>query len=571
MPEKAPPNESSVPQRIVDLLEAEGIRTVFGIPDPVIQHILRYASDKGFDVIAPHHEAAGAFMADAMSRMTGRPAVICGNMGPGVANLLPAAVCAAKEKIPVIFLAGQRARRYDSRVRRSQFQYTHQLDLFQPIVKYAGVIEFPEQVDDVMHEAFRISQSGTPGPVYVELPEDHNLATLPFGPVSPPEQYRVVHQSAPPEAVRAAVEVLSAARSPIMLVGTGVHTSRTQPLVTQLARRLGCPVLPTWGGRGVLPESDDQVLIYSSAQANAAIAEADVVLAVGTSIGETVQYGQGRHWARGNTDRRWICIERDPNNVGVNRPIDVALIGDLRDVVPQLVAALESSPGPKPVAALPEWRAALLADRKALFDAAPDTRPIHPGRMMLEVTRAIPENTVFVRDGGCTALWDLGYHELRCPDYLWTSKFGHLGTGLPYAIGAQLAVGSERRVCLVTGDSAFQFHLSELETAVRKKLPIVCVINYDAAWGMEHMPAFAAFGENRDVEVRWGGARFDRIAEAYGAHGGYVESTADIAPAIRRAFECGRTAVVQIVVDPRANVFEAPNWEEFSTWYGGDY
>jgi len=571
MSEQAPSNETTVPQRIVDLLEAEGIRTVFGIPDPVIQHILRHASDRGFDVVAPHHEAAGAFMADAMSRMTGRPAVICGNMGPGVANLLPAAVCAAKEKIPVIFLAGQRARRYDSRVRRSQFQYTHQADLFEPIVKYVGVIEFPEQVDEVMHEAFRIAQSGTPGPVYVELPEDHSLATVPFGPVRPPERYRVVHQRAPSEAVHAAVAVIDAARCPIMLVGTGVHTSRTQPQVQRLARLLGCPVLPTWGGRGVLAESDDQVLIYASNQASAAIAAADVVLAVGTSIGETVQYGQGRHWAQGNTARQWICIERDPTNVGVNRPIDIALIGDLRDVVAQLIEALENAPPRKAIAALAGWRAALVAERHALFAAAPDTRPIHPGRMMLEVTRSLPEDAVFVRDGGCTALWDLSYHELRCPDYLWTSKFGHLGTGLPYAIGAQLAVGRERRVCLVTGDSAFQFHLSELETAVRKNLPIVCVVNYDAAWGMEHMPAFAAFGENRDVEVRWGSARFDRIAEAYGGHGEFVESTADIAPAMQRALESGRTAVVQIVVDPRANVFEAPNWEEFSTWYGGDY
>lgn len=567
----APTNESTVPQRIVDLLEAEGIDTIFGIPDPVIQHLHRYAKDKGLEVVAPHHETAGAFMADAMSRMTGKPAVICGNMGPGVANMLPAAVCAMKEKIPVIFLAGQRARRYDSRVRRSQFQYTHQTDLFRPTVKYVGVIEFPEQVDDVMHEAFRIAQSGTPGPVYVELPEDHTLATQPFGPVAAPESYRVVHQFAQPRSIEAAADLLAAADSPLMLVGTGVHTARGHDMVEALARRLGCPVVPTWGGRGVLPETDRQVLVYSSGPANAAIAAADVVLAIGTGIGETVHYGTERHWKEGRTDRQWIYIERDINNIGVNREIAVPLVGDLRDVVPQLDEALASRPARAPLPALAAWREALVAERHELFDAAPDTHPIHPGRMMREATLQLPEDTVIVRDGGCTALWDLGYHEMRSRDYLWTSKFGHLGSGLPYAIGAQMAVGKERRVCLLTGDSAFQFHISELETAVRKELPIVCIVNYDAAWGMEHMPAFGAFGEGRDVEVRWGSVRFDRIAEAYGAHGEYVERTEDIAPAVQRALAAGRTAVVQIAVDPKANVFDAPNWAEFSTWYGEGY
>ena len=173
-----------------------------------------------------------------------------------------------------------------------------------------------------------------------------------------------------------------------------------------------------------------------------------------------------------------------------------------------------------------------------------------------------------MRDGGCTALWELAYHELRSRDYLWTSKFGHLGTGLPYAIGAQLAIGGSRRVCLITGDSAFQFHLSELETAVRKRLPIVCVVNSDAAWGMEHPGFRMAFGTDKDVEVRWGEVRFDRIAEGFGAHGELVERTADIGPAVRRALDSGRPAVVQVVVDPEVNAFEAPNWDEFATWYG---
>ncbi|MEN8198118.1 MAG: CDGSH iron-sulfur domain-containing protein, partial [Pseudomonadota bacterium] len=213
-------------------------------------------------------------------------------------------------------------------------------------------------------------------------------------------------------------------------------------------------------------ETDPQVLVYSSPSANEAIAAADVVLAVGTSIGETTQYGSHHHWEKGNQDRKWIYIERDPANIGVNRPIDVPLIGDLTDVLPQLAEALEQSGGRSMVAALTSWRQRLEAERTALIESAPDTDPIHPGRMIAEATSVLPDDCVIVRDGGCTSLWELGYHVIKSRDYLWPSKFGHLGAGLPYALGAQLAVGDARRVCLITGDSAFQFHISEIETAV---------------------------------------------------------------------------------------------------------
>lgn len=561
-------NQTSVPERIIELLEAEGIRTLFGIPDPLVQHLHRAATARGWDVIAPHHESAGAFMADAMARMTGRPAIVCGNEGPGVANLLPAAVCAAKEKIPVVFLGGQRARRYDSRVRRSQFQYTHQPEFFRPAMKYVGIIEFAEQVDDVLHEAMRQALSGTPGPVYVELPEDHSLTRMGFPEVAPPEYYRVVRQRADPAAIAAAIELLLGAELPLILSGTGVHTARGHAQLREVAELLGCPVIPSWGGRGTLADTHPQVLPYSSEQANAAIAAADVVLAIGTGIGEPLHYGTGLHWAQGHANRKWIYVERDPGNIGVNRAIDVPLVGDLRDVLPQLAEALRTQPLRPECPRLADWRAQFVAARRAMIDAAPDTQPIHPGRMIAEATKVLPDDCVIVRDGGNTSLWEMAYHELRGNDYLWTSKFGHLGAGLPYAMGAQLAVGEARRVCLITGDSAFLFHISELETAVRKQLPIVVVVNSDSAWGMEHVPAFMAFGENQDIEVKWGAIRLDRIAEGFGAYGQYVEHTADIAPAVERALASGRTSVVQVVVDPKVNAMQAPNFAEFASWYG---
>ncbi len=293
------------------------------------------------------------------------------------------------------------------------------------------------------------------------------------------------------------------------------------------------------------------------------------MLALGTSIGENLHYGVGRHWANGNTDRKWIYVERDAGNIGVNRPIDVPLVGDVRDVMPQLVVALSEHSPREVVPDLASWRKAHQAARQALWDSATEVQPIHPGHMVREVTAVIPDDAVVVRDGGCTALYELHYHEVRSRDQLSTLHFGHLGTGLPYALGAQLAVGSDRRVCLITGDSAMLFHISELETAVRKELPVVIVVSSDSAWGMERPGFYQEFGQGREVEVDWGQVRFDRIAEGFGAHGEYVEKPSEIRGAVERAFAANKPALVQVVVDPTLNALQMPNVQEFVTWYAG--
>jgi thiamine pyrophosphate-dependent acetolactate synthase large subunit-like protein len=561
--------DRSVAARIVDLLAAEGIDTIFGIPDPNFQRMYRVAADRGMRLVAPHHESAGGFMADAMWRLTGRAQVVIGNQGPGVANLVPAAICASKEKAPIVFIAGQRGRLLDSQVRRSKFQYTPQPKFFEAAMKYVGIIEFASQVDEVLHEAFRQALSGTPGPVYVEFPSEHANAEIDLGPVARPQDYRLMHQQAAPDAVDAAADLLIGAASPLVLVGCGVRNSRAFASLDQLIAALKCPVIPSWAARGVVPDTHPNVLLYSSPAANEAIAAADVVLALGTAIGENLHYGVGHHWAHGHTERKWIYVEREPGNIGVNRRIDVPLVGDVRDVMPQLAAALARRGNRAPLPALPAWRAAHQTARKALWDSAGDVEPIHPGRMIREVTALLPDDAVVVRDGGATALTEVHYHEMRSRDQLSTLHFGHLGTGLPYALGAQLAVGPGRRVCLITGDSAFLFHIAELETAVRKQLPVVIIVNSDSAWGMERPGFYQEFGQGREVEVDWGKIRLDKIAEGFGAHGEYVQQTRDIRGAVERAFAAGKPAVVQVVVDPLINALQMPNVQEFVTWYAG--
>jgi len=564
-------NEMLVPDRILQLLEMEGINTLFGIPDPCFVAMFALAEQRGWRVIAPHHEQAGGFMADGLYRLTGKPGVIIGNEGPGVANLVPAAIAAAKENIPTIFIAGQRDRYFDQQVRRGHFQYTRQPRYFEEAMKFVGVIEHADHVDDIFHEAFRQAFTGKPGPVYIEYPQDYAGATHSFGPLKQRAEYRLVKQNADSASLEAAASLIEQAEQPVLLVGNGVFLSRAQAALNELAQSLQCPVITTPGASSRLLDVLDVTAPYATPAANHAIARADLVLAVGTEIGEPIHYGTGRHWGEGRTDRKWIYIERDSTAIGVNRPIDVPLVGDLRDVVPQLQSLISDIDLPSRIPQeYRDIRDATRSEIAHMADSASAGEAIHPAHMATEISRAMPENPVIIRDGGAVSLWNMAFSTTASSDMHWCQNFGHLGTGIPHAIGAQLAVGDSRRVVLISGDSAFQFHISELETAVRKNLPIVFIIGCDYAWGLEVKVYNVAFGDEApNTEAQWGKqVRFDKIAEGYGAHGEFVQRREDIAPAVKRALAAGGPAVVQIPIDPKINAIDVPGFEEFSTWYG---
>jgi thiamine pyrophosphate-dependent acetolactate synthase large subunit-like protein len=240
-------------------------------------------------------------------------------------------------------------------------------------------------------------------------------------------------------------------------------------------------------------------------------------------------------------------------------------------VVPQLQSVLaERTLTPRFPKNYSQLLEASLTELNDSAEAAYSETAVHPAHLAVEISRAMPDNPVIIRDGGATMLWNIAYNTTPSSDVHWSSNFGHLGTGIPHAIGAQLAVGDSRRVVLVAGDSAFQFHISELETAVRKNLPIVFIVGCDYAWGLEVKVYNVAFGdEATNTEAQWGQqVRFDKIAEGYGAHGEFVERREDIVPAIERALASGLPAVVQVPIDARINAVEVPNFEEFATWYG---
>jgi len=563
----------------LDLFEAEGINTLFGIPDPNFVHMFLAAERRGWTVVAPHHEAAAGFMAEAASRITGKPAVCIGTLGPGIANAAPAIQCCLVENSPVIFLSGQRARVTEQRVRRGRIQFVKQMPLFENSVKYAASIEYADQTDEIIREGIRKALGGTPGPVYIEYPSHIILEELDLPAVLPPARYRLVNQGADIDRVHEAVELIRAAKNPILLVGHGVHTSRTEQSVKELALLMNCPVIQTSGGTSYIPGLEDRTFQYVFSNASIeAVTESDLVLALGTELGEPVHFGKWRYWQKNESIRKWIYVEQDPAAIGVNRPIDVPLVGDLRGVVPQLVAALKDTPLPEAAGLAAFMRDGqgelddLAKEAATKADGSGDV-PMHPSRFVVEASQAFPKDGILIRDGGATVIYQWTYSQSKPHHVIWNQNFGHIGTGLPYATGAMLAdhaaTGVQRPGMLITSDSSFMFHIAELEVAARKKLPLVCVVGVDNQWGLEVGVYKRTFGQGtEETGTHWSkDVRFDKIGEGFGCYGEYVTKAEDIQPAIARAYASGKVGVIHVVIDPKANSEEMPKYAEFRTWY----
>ena len=565
-------------KRILDLFEAEGINTLFGIPDPNFVHMCLEAEQRGWTVVSPHHEAAAGFMAEAASRITGKPALCFGTLGPGLANMMPAIQCCKVENSPVIFLGGQRARVTERRVRRGRIQFVRQEPMIETSVKYSGSIEYADQTDEVIREAIRIAMSGTPGPTYVEYPSNVILEELDAPEVLPPHRYRLTNQGADGDRIAEAAELIRNAKNPILLVGHAVHTTKSGEAVKELALKMNCPVIQTSGGTSYIKGIEDRTFQYVFSDASIEAVEAcDVVVALGTELGEPVHFGRWRHWYEGEADRKWIYVQQDPTAIGVNRPIDVPLVGDLRAVVPQLSRALGEALPPATGLAkfMKDGQAELdeLAEETLTKSDGTGNIPIHTSRFIVEATKAFPEDGIMIRDGGASVIFGWTYNQCKPHDVIWNQNYGHIGTGLPYATGAMLAdhaaTGVQRPGMLVTSDSSFLFHIGELEVAVRRNLPLVCVVAVDFQWGLEVGVYKRTFGQGTaETGTHWSDkVRFDKIAEGLGAYGQFVTKADEIGPAIRRAYQHGGPAVIHVPIDPKANSEEMPKYDKFRTWY----
>ena len=547
---------------LVRCLIEEDVRFVFGVPGgqlcPILDAIRRLGADTGLQFIMTRHEQAAAHMADAYARVTGQPGVCLGTVGPGAADLVPGVYAAWADSIPLVVLTAQN-QTWKSYPERGSMQSLDQTGLFAPITKWGARVTHWQRIPELVQRAFRTAVTGRPRPVHLDLHVDvlvvtGDEASLPLAP-APPARYRPGDgPTALPDLVEAAAQMLVQAERPLIHPGGGVLRAGAWDEVRALAEYLSAPVTASQGARGVLPEDHPLCLITNSYAALGAQAMADLVLLVGGRLGDLDFWGQPPFWGEPGA-QKLVQIDIEPENVGLNRPVDLALVGDARAVLRALLEAVKRLTAPLPERPeMAEYAAALEAWLAPFHkQAASDRRPIHPLRLVHEVRATFPREAICVVDGGNTAVWAHYLNRIYAPrTFLWAADSGHLGTALPYAIGAKLARPGQA-VYALCGDGAFALNMQELETAARLKLPLVIVIANDRQWGMIKATQMANYDAGY-IGVDFDDVRYDQVAQACGCFGERVEDPNQIAPALERAIASGKPAVVDVLVDPWANL-----------------
>ncbi len=540
-------------------LKEEGVRVIFGVLDGSYNAFLAKLDEYGMRLIAPRHEAAAVHMAEAWARITGEPAVVVGGIGPGAANMVSGLVTAWAEGSPVIALSGQRRRNIIYPDRGGSFQNVDLLGLYAPVTKWRAGVRDWQRLPELIRRAYREAVSGRPGPVYLEIPEDVMRGTGEAEAVRmlAPSQYRAGRPGAGDATqIAAAARLLAAARRPFLHAGRGVSWSAAWEEFLALGDHVSAGLSTSLGARGVVPEDHPRYFRpLDRAALEAARSEADVVLVVGSRVGELDGWGRAPSWGD-PSQQKVIHVDAEPTSIGLNRPVDLGIVGDARATLGALLGEVKALTGPRPEhAGFARYREMTTAYETELAEVVARTgEQINPGRIVQTVRDFFPRNAIMAQDGGNTSLWCASYHPVLAPrSYLYTAAFGHLGTGLPYAIGAKLAA-PERPVYLITGDGALGFNIQELETARRHGVNIVVVVVCDRGWGMERASQmFAQVGTMVETEL-YADTRYDRIAEAFGCHGELVEDLAGLRPALERATASGKPGLIQVMVDAMANL-----------------
>jgi len=556
---------------LVRCLHAEGVKHIHAITDGtymmVIEALERLGNDLGIRLIVPRHEAAAAHACDAYTRVKGEPAVVMACAGPGAANLVAGLMCAEAEGSPVVAVTTtRRSEISDSYVHQGGMQVSRHLDIFKPAVKWSGKVDHWNRIPDMVRHAFRVATSGRPGPVHILIPE--NILGQRFDDneiqIWAPEQYRIVEPvGSDPEVIQRAAQMLVDADLVNIHCGNGAERAAAGDMVQQLAEHLGCAVTNTIRARGIISDRHPLCFHPTCLSRIMANSQADVVLAVGTRLGELNMWGRPPMWGDPQT-QRLIQIDTESTSIGLNRPVDVPLLGDARVILSRLLDAVkELTPKHEPHARIAEFRSVQDDWQKELDEAVADMErsPMLTGQILTVCNDLFPDDAIFVMDGGNTTLWNIHYHLARMQrTVIYSMNYGHLGTGLPYAIGAKLA-RPDLPVYCVTGDSAFGFNIMELETAVRNNLPVIILVAVDGAYGMEKTAQQRMFGRQAD----WFGhdhapVRYDQVAIAMGCHGEFVRKGSEVKAAIERAQASGKPAVIHAEVDPDANVDPPGNW-----------
>jgi acetolactate synthase-1/2/3 large subunit len=519
-------------------LQQQGVTDLFYLTAGPMVDAANECARLGVRMVDVRHEQAAAMMANAYARLRARPSVCMGGAGPGTTNLITGIAHAFTDCAPVVALGGSSP---VSEYGLQAFQEVDQVALMRPVTRWAERVYDTARIPELVDMAFAHAFGSTPGPVYLDVPSNVVYREVAAEEVRWPRPRPRLRPHGDPAAVEQVIRLLAQAERPLILTGGGVVWSEAVGDLRRLVDAFGIPVLTTPQGRGVIPE--DHPLSFIAARSRA-LAEADVVLLVGTRLNYVISHGRP---PRFNPEGRLIQVDLDAAEIARTRDVEVGIVGDARAVILQL---LEADQGRIDPARWSAWTGGLAEAHRARSRAteaqmASDARPIHPLRLCREIRDFVDRDAVVVVDGQDTLTFARQSIPYYAPRSLNSGPFGTMGVGLPFAIGAKVAL-PEAQVLVLHGDGSFGFNAVELDSAVRQGIDVLCVVCNNGGWTSKK-PGKIKVG--RDLRF----SAYERLAEAFDAYGERVEEPDEIRPALERAAASGRPAVVNVIVDEYAH------------------
>ncbi|TLM76332.1 acetolactate synthase large subunit [Microbulbifer harenosus] len=520
----------------VRALEAEGVEYVFAIPGEENLDLLESMRGSKIKLVITRHEQGAGFMAATYGRLTGNSGVCMSTLGPGATNLVTAAAYAQLGAMPMVMVTGQKPIKSS---KQGQFQIIDIVDMMQPLTKFTKTIVSGDNIPAHVREAFRQAEEERPGATHLELPEDiaHEHSTMPV--LEPSYTRRPIAEE---KAIRQAVEAISGARKPLLLVGAGANRKLTAKMLREFVAKLAIPTVTTQMGKGVIDESGPHFIGNTALSdgdfVHRAIDQADLIINVGHDVVEKPPF----FMRPGGPE----VVHVNFNSARVD-PVyfpQIEVIGDIANSLWQMKEQLEPQD---------HWS---FADAHRIRDAlqkhihegcGDDSFPIRPQRLVKEVRDVMPEDGIIALDNGMYKIWFARNYPAYAPNtVLLDNALATMGAGLPSAMAAKL-VYPERRVLAICGDGGFMMNSQELETAVRLKQDLIILVLRDDGYGMIKWKQ--AHMEFHDFGLDFGNPDFVAYAESYGAHGHRVGAAAELQPLIKKCCTEGGVHLIDVPVD----------------------
>jgi len=554
-------SERNGAQILIEVLKAEGVEVVFGIPGGVVLPIMDAFGDTNQPrFILTRHEQGAGHAADGYARATGKVGVCLATSGPGATNLVTALATANFDSVPVVAITGQVK---TFLIGNDAFQEADITGITRPITKHNYLVKDVTKLAECLRAAFHIARTGRPGPVLVDIPVDVATAKT-DAPV--PEKvdlpgYRPVYKGNRRQVKRAA-DAINAAERPLLYVGGGVIISGASDTLRQLAMKAGIPVTTTLLGLGAFPEDHPLALkmlgMHGTAFANYAVQESDLLIAVGARFDDRIT-GDIKKFA---PHAKIIHVDIDPSSISKNIRVDIPVVGDAKDILDGLLEFCEPRDHGPWLKQIADWKA------KHPLVYKPDG--LKPQYIIQQVCEASGGKAIVCTEVGQNQMWSAQWYTHRYPRHFISSGgLGTMGYGFPAAIGAQVG-RPDALVVDIAGDGSIQMNIQELATAVHNKLPVKICIMDNGYLGMVRQWQELFYNRRYSGSTLDGNPDFVRLAEAYGAKGMRISKTEDVRPALEKAFADPHVWILDFMIDREENVFPmVPAGEAIDRMIGG--